>query len=67
MCLVFRTIVLLSLNWWVISVVAQEKQDVIITGTAGSSQISPAIQAQQPLVSEVKKTEETKKTKKLRF
>lgn len=50
MCLVFRAIVLLSVNWWVVSVVAQEKQDVIITGTTGSAQTSSAIQAQQPLV-----------------
>lgn len=49
MCLVFRTIVLLSLNWWVISVVAQEKQDVIVRGTAVSSQTNSTLQAQQPL------------------
>ena len=48
MCLVFRTIVLLSLNWWIVSVVAQEKQDVIITGTTVAPQTSPATQAQQP-------------------
>lgn len=59
MCLVFRAIVLLSINWWVISVVAQEKQDVVVTGIADSSQTNAITQAQQPPQPSQEKKEST--------